>query len=206
MVILRCLGAKGSQAFLIYLIQIVVIGFIGSLAGAALGTIIQQVLPIALKDFLPVAIDPQLSWKAIGQGLLLGIVISFLFALLPLISIRNVSPLNTLRLSFQSLSLFKDPVKWLVYLAIMIFIFGFSYIQLNGIQQAIFFSLGVLIAFLILVGIAALLMWTVRRFFPDSLSYLWRQGLQNLFRPNNQTTILIVAIGLGTAFICTMFF
>ncbi len=158
-----------------------------------------------MKDFLPVAITTELSWKAIGQGLLLGIVISFLFALLPLISIRNVSPLNTLRLSFQSLRLFKDPVKWLVYLAILLFIFGFSYIQLNGVQQAIFFSLGVLIAFLILVGVAALLMWAVRRFFPDSWSYLWRQGLANLFRPNNQTTILIVAIGLGTAFICTMF-
>jgi putative ABC transport system permease protein len=203
--ILRCLGARGSQAFLIYLIQIVVIGFLGSLAGAALGTIIQQFLPYALKDFLPVAITTELSWKAIGQGLLLGLVISFLFALLPLISIRNVSPLNTLRLSFQSLSLFKDPVKWLVYLAILLFIFGFSYIQLNGVQQAIFFSIGVLIAFLLLVGVAALLMWAVRRFFPDSWSYLWRQGLANLFRPNNQTTILIVAIGLGTAFICTMF-
>lgn len=203
--ILRCLGAKGSQAFLIYLIQIVVIGFIGSLIGAALGTVIQQVLPIALKDFLPVSITTELSWKAIGQGLLLGIVISFLFALLPLISIRNVSPLNTLRLSFQSLRLFKDPVKWLVYLAIMGFIFGFSYLQLGRVQQALFFSLGVLIAFLILVAIAALLMWAVRRFFPDSWSYLWRQGLANLFRPNNQTTILIVAIGLGTAFIGTMF-
>ncbi len=203
--ILRCLGAKGRQAFLIYLIQIVVIGFIGSVAGAVIGTIIQQFLPYALKDFLPVAISTPLSWKAIGQGLLLGIVISFLFALLPLISIRNVSPLNTLRLSFQSLSLFRDPVKWLVYLLILLFIFGFSFIQLNGAQQALFFSIGVLIAFLILVGIAALLMWSVRRFFPDAWSYLWRQGLANLFRPNNQTTILIVAIGLGTAFICTMF-
>ncbi|HKO79128.1 MAG TPA: FtsX-like permease family protein [Chitinophagaceae bacterium] len=202
--ILRCLGARGSQAFLIYLIQIVVIGFIGSLAGAALGTIIQQFLPYALKDFLPVAITTELSWKAIGQGLLLGLVISFLFALLPLISIRNVSPLNTLRLSFQSLRLFRDPVKWLVYLAILLFILGFSYIQLNGAQQALFFSIGVLIAFLLLVGVAAVLMWAVRRFFPDSWGYLWRQGLANLFRPNNQTTILIVAIGLGTAFICTM--
>lgn len=203
--VLRCLGAKGSQAFLIYLIQIVVIGFIGSVAGAVLGTIIQQGLPIALKDFLPVTIDPQLSWKAIGQGVLLGLVISFLFAVLPLISIRNVSPLNTLRLSFQSPGLLKDPLKWLVYLAIMCFIFGFSYLQLKSLQRATYFSLGVLIAFLILVAIAALLMWAVRRFFPDSWSYLWRQGLANLFRPNNQTTILIVAIGLGTAFICLLF-
>jgi putative ABC transport system permease protein len=203
--ILRCLGATGSQAFLIYLVQIVAIGVIGSLAGAVLGTLIQQVLPIALKDFLPVAIDPRLSWPAIGQGLLLGLVISFLFALLPLISIRNVSPLNTLRLSFQSTGLFKDPVKWLVYLAIMGFIFTFSYLQLKSLQRAAYFSLGVLTAFLILVAIAAFLMWAVRRFFPDSWSYLWRQGLANLFRPNNQTTILIVAIGLGTAFICTLF-
>jgi putative ABC transport system permease protein len=203
--ILRCLGAKGSQAFLIYLIQVVALGLIGSLAGAILGTIIQQFLPLALKDFLPVDVSTDLSWRAIGQGLLLGLIISFLFALLPLVSIRNVSPLNTLRLSFQSLRLFRDPIKWLVYLAIMLFIFGFSFIQLKGVQQALSFSIGVLLAFVILVGIAALLMWMVRRFFPASWNYLWRQGLSNLFRPNNQTTILIVAIGLGTAFICTLF-
>jgi putative ABC transport system permease protein len=203
--VLRCLGAQGLQAFLIYLVQIVVIGFIGSIVGAFLGTIIQQFLPVVLKDLLPVTIDTALSWKAIGQGIAVGIVISFLFALLPLISIRNVSPLNTLRLSFQPLKLFKDPMKWLVYVGILLFIFGFSYLQLNSMGKAIFFSLGVVIAFLILVAIAALLMWTVRRFFPDAWNYLWRQGLANLFRPNNQTTILIVAIGLGTAFICTLF-
>jgi putative ABC transport system permease protein len=203
--VLRCLGAQGLQAFLIYLVQIVVIGFIGSVIGAFLGTIIQQFLPVVLKDLLPVTIDTALSWKAIGQGIAVGIVISFLFALLPLISIRNVSPLNTLRLSFQPLKLFKDPMKWLVYVGILFFIFGFSYLQLNSVGKAIFFSLGVIIAFLILVAMAALLMWTVRRFFPDAWNYLWRQGLANLFRPNNQTTILIVAIGLGTAFICTLF-
>jgi putative ABC transport system permease protein len=48
-------------------------------------------------------------------------------------------------------------------------------------------------------------MWAVRRFFPNRANYLWRQGLANLYRPNNQTTILIVAIGLGTAIICTLF-
>jgi len=203
--ILRCLGAQGRQAFLIYLLQIVVVGFIGSVMGAGLGTIIQQFLPLVLKDFLPVAISTAISWKAIAQGIALGIIISFLFALLPLISIRNVSPLNTLRLSIQPLSLFKDPVKWLVYGGILLFVFGFSYLQLNEWRKALFFSLGVIIAFLILVGMAALLMRAVRRFFPYSWSYLWRQGLANLFRPNNQTTILIVAIGLGTALICTLF-
>ena len=175
--ILRCLGAKGSQAFLIYLIQIVVVGFMGSLAGAALGTIIQQFLPIAFKDFLPIKVTAELSWSAIGQGLLLGIVISFLFALSPLVSIRKISPLNTLRLSFQKFSLFKDPIKWLVYLLIILFIWGFIYYQIGEIQESIGFSIVIVISFLILVGVAALLMWAVRRFFPNRASYLWRQGL-----------------------------
>ena len=203
--ILRCLGAKGSQAFLIYLIQIVVVGFLGSLAGAVLGTIIQQFLPIAFKDFLPMKVTAEISWSAIGQGLLLGIVISFLFALSPLVSIRKISPLNTLRLSFQKFSLFKDPIKWLVYLLIILFIWAFVYYQIGEIQESIAFSIGIVVSFLILVGVAALLMWAVRRFFPNRASYLWRQGLANLYRPNNQTTILIVAIGLGTAIICTLF-
>src|SRR6185295_15711788 len=54
--------------------------------------------------------------------------------------------------------------------------------------------------------IARALMWMVRRFFPSSWNYLWRQGLANLYRPNNQTTILVISIGLGTALICTLFF
>ena len=203
--ILRCLGAKGSQAFLIYLVQIVAVGFLGSLAGAALGTIIQQFLPIAFKDFLPMKVTAEISWSAIGQGLLLGIVISFLFALSPLVSIRKISPLNTLRLSFQKFSLFKDPIKWLVYQLIILFIWGFVYYQIGEIQESIAFSIVIVVSFLVLVGVAALLMWAVRRFFPNRASYLWRQGLANLYRPNNQTTILIVAIGLGTAIICTLF-
>jgi putative ABC transport system permease protein len=56
--VLRCLGTKSSQAFLIYLIQIAGIGLIGSIIGAALGTIVQQFLPIVLKDILPIKYKP----------------------------------------------------------------------------------------------------------------------------------------------------
>lgn len=204
--VLRCLGANALQAFLIYLIQIVAIGFIGSVIGSALGVFIQKLLPVVLKDVIPVAITTDFSFTAIAQGIALGIIISFLFALLPLVSIRNVSPLNTLRLSFQSEGRTKDVLRSFVYGLIVLFVFLFTYIQLHNWRQAIFFTSGIFAAFLILAGIAKLLMWLVRRFFPNSWSYLWRQGLANLFRPNNQTVILIISIGLGTAFICLLFF
>ena len=204
--VLRCLGASSKQAFIIYLIQIVGIGLIGSVIGALLGTLIQQFLPLVLQDFLPVAITVNISWYAIAQGLLLGLIISILFALLPLVSVRNISPLNTLRISFQETSLFRDPVKWLVYLLIVLFVFAFTYLQMESIRKTIYFTGGVLFAFIILSALAYAMMWLARTFFPSSWSYLWRQGFANLFRPNNQTLILVVSIGLGTAFICTLFF
>jgi putative ABC transport system permease protein len=204
--VLRCLGATATQAFFIYLIQIVAIGLLGSVLGAVLGTLVQQALPVVLKDLMPVAVSTSISWPSIFQGIVLGVVIAVLFALLPLLSIRKISPLNTLRISFQQSGTGKDPVKWLVYFLLALFVVGFAYLQVEGWQQAIVFTAGVAISFLVLSGMAALLMWVVRKFFPVSWSFVFRQGVANLYRPNNQTRILIVSIGLGTALICTLFF
>ncbi len=204
--ILRCMGVKASQAFIIYLIQIVSAGFIGSLIGTALGIFIQQFLPYVIKDFLPVKVSTPVSWPAVLQGMALGIIISVLFALLPLLSIRKISPLNALRVSFEPLKRKQDSVKWLIYVLIVIFIYGFTLVQMNSRIQAFYFTAGIAAALLILTAIARGLMWMVRHFFPSSWNYLWRQGLANLYRPNNQTTVLIISIGLGTALICTLLF
>lgn len=203
--ILRCLGVNSFQAFLIYLIQIVGIGLIGSILGALVGIVIQQQLPAVFKDFLPVQVTTIISWKAISQGLISGVVISLLFALLPLVSVRNISPLYTLRLSVEHIKL-RDPLKWLVYLVILFFVAAFTWWQIHNWQQAIVFTVSILAAFLLLSLVALTLRWAVRRFFPASWNYLWRQGFANLYRPNNQTLILIVTIGLGAAFIGTLYF
>jgi len=203
--ILRCLGATAGQSFIIYLIQIAAIGLAGAIGGAALGTIIQQFLPYVLKDFTAINITTAPSWAAIAQGVALGLLISLLFGLLPLISLRKISPLNTLRVSDNAVVVNRDPARWLVYALIVAFIVGFSYLQLGSIKKAFVFTGGVLLAFLLLTGAALLLIKTVRKYFPGGWSYLWRQGLANLFRPNNQTVILIVSIGLGTFFISTLF-
>src|SRR5690242_18899828 len=204
--ILRCLGATPVQAFLIFLVQIIFIGFIGSLIGCILGTGIQQVLPIILKDFLPVPVKTTVSWIAIADGIFLGTGISLLFSLLPLISIRKISPLQALRASFESPTKQTAKVKWIIYLLITLFVLGFSWLVMHDWKNAIYFTISIVIALLVLRAIAKLLIWIVRKYFPSSWNYLWRQGLANLYRPNNQTTILIISIGLGTALISTLIF
>ncbi|SFH48674.1 ABC transporter permease [Pedobacter insulae] len=203
---LRCLGLKAKDAFLIYLIQIMVIGSIGALLGAILGTLVQFLLPIVLKDFLPITVTMQISWIAILQGIALGLVISVLFALPSLLGVRKISPLNAIRASFENVAAKRDPLKWLVYALMVIFVLGFTYLQMKSLVQTIAFTSGIFIAFLLLVAFSKLLMFVVRKLMPASLSYLWRQGFANLYRPNNQTLMLTVAIGLSTTFICTLFF
>ena len=203
--ILRCLGVRSSQTFSIYLIQVAGIGFIGSFLGAVLGTVIQQVLPVVLKDLLLFQPTTTISFLAITQGIILGLFITLLFALLPLISVRNISPLNSLRLSVEPSDSIRDPLKWCLYALILFFITAFSRWQMHSWRKAAVFSGSILVAFLFLILVARLLMWLARRVIPSYWNYLWRQGFANLYRPNNQTIVLIITIGLGAAFIGTLY-
>lgn len=202
---LRCLGLNAGEAFLIYLIQVALIGCIGAVIGAALGTLIQLGLPFVLKDFIPIEMTMHISWMAIAQGLVLGLLISILFALPSLISVRNISPLNAIRASFEQARSKIDPLKWMVYLLIVGCVYGFTYLQMNGWMEALLFMGGIGTAFLLLTGLSGLLMLLLRKLIPDGISYLWRQGFANLYRPNNQTLMLTVSVGLSTLFIVTLY-
>ena len=202
--ILRCLGVQGKQAMAIFLIQITVMGLIGSVLGALLGSLVQFYLPQLFAGFLPVEVGVSVSWTAIFQGVVLGVLIAVLFAFLPLLAIRLVSPLTALRASYEPPK--ADKLPYLIYGLIILFIAGFAYLQLDGPLDALAFTGGIILAFLALAGIAQLVIWLVRRYFPVGWSYIWRQSLSNLYRPNNQTLVLVITIGLGTALISTLFF
>jgi putative ABC transport system permease protein len=204
--VLRCLGVASLDVLLIYLIEIVVMGLFGALIGSVLGTLLQFVLPAVFADFLPVEVSFGVSWKSVGFGMITGLFVSVLFALLPLLKVRNVSPMATLRPETADSTMLKDPARWGVIVGILLFIWGFSYYLLKDWKFALGFTGFVLVAFGALWGVGKLIMWAVRRFLPITLSYPWRQALANLYRPNNQTISLIATIGLGTAMISTLFF
>jgi putative ABC transport system permease protein len=203
--VLRTLGASGQQAFWIYLIQIAFMGLGGALLGALLGSLIQRFLPIVLKDFLPienVSNDPSVS--AIVSGVLTGLGVALLFAFLPLLSIRKTSPLRTLRSGFEESEQQKDPLRWVVYALIALFILGFTYNQTGSLKNSFIFIGGIGVALGLLTLTAWGLMFSVKKFFPKKWSYPVRQSIANMYRPQNQTLTLMVSIGLGTMLISTL--
>jgi len=200
--VLRCLGASGNQAMYIYLIQIAFMSFMGSLAGAILGTASQFLLPSLFSDFLPFEVALSVSWASVFQGIGLGVLIAVLFAMSPLLDIRKISPLKVLRASYEA-----EKTKthaYVVGIIILAVVYLFTAAQLSSWWGAFVFTLGLVIAFAILAGLARGVLWLIKKYFPVKRSMIFRQSLSNLYRPNNQTAVLIVSIGLGTALIATL--
>ena len=203
--VLRCLGAATRQTFNIFLLQALALGILGSILGALLGVYIQTLLPNVLSDFLPVQFEAAIAWPAIAEGMLVGLIMSVLFALLPLIAIRNISPLLTLRSGYETAATQKDSWRWVLYALIAAAISGFAMRQMHGWLQGLIFALAVGAAFGLLSAAAKLLTNFTRKFFPEAWSYTWRQGLANLFRPHNQTLMMMLAIGFGAFLIATLY-
>lgn len=203
--IFRCLGLKAREAFLIYFFQIISIGIISVLTGAAAGSLVQIILPDILADFLPFEVAFQISWKAIVEGVLIGLSITMLFSLIPLLAIRDISPLRTLRMVEVPRQQWKDPLSLMIFLVIGVSIFLFLFRMTSEWKLSLYFTGGLVLAFGALFMVARSIIFLITRFFPRNWNFEWRQGISNLYRPNNQTSILLVSIGLGTAVLTTLF-
>jgi putative ABC transport system permease protein len=204
--ILRCLGASGRKAFYVYLAQVAGIGFLGAMVGSLGGSLIQKLLPWVARDLLPIEnVSTDFSWASAAQGVALGLSVAVLFALIPLSGILKTSPLRTLRASFGEHEDDNRLLRWGVYSLILLAIFGFTWWLIKDWKETLFFMGGIAVAFLVLWGIARLLTFFLKKFFPKKWSYVVRQGIANLFRPENQTVLLVVTIGLGTMLLSTLF-
>jgi putative ABC transport system permease protein len=204
--VLRCLGSASGQTFRIYLVQAAVLGFLGAGAGCLIGTGIQMVVPSLLADFLPVEVEFALSWEAIALGMGIGVGVTLLFALWPLLQVRGVSPMRALRSSVEpSTGGWRDPLRWLVGGSIAAGVVAFAMVQAPTWKIGLGYAGSLVGVFGLLALVARGITWGVQRFFPSGWSYPWRQGLANLYRPNNQTTVLMLSLGLGTFLITTLF-
>jgi putative ABC transport system permease protein len=203
--ILRCLGSVAGQAFAIYFIQSIALGLFGAILGAGLGIVIQMAIPWVVADFLPFSMAVSISWSALGRGVLAGFVICSLFALLPLLAVRRVPPLAALRSSFESGQVVRrDPLLWFCYALLGAGIVAFSITQSRRWTFGLAFAAGIGVAFALLAGVAQAMIRVVKGRIPKTWPYVWRQGLANLYRPNNRTAALMLSLGLGIFLILTL--
>lgn len=201
--VLRCLGASGWQVFYIFFLQVLILGVIGTSIGILHGILIQYFLPYIVQDFIPIDVTVQFSWIPVVEGLLVGVLMSVLFAVLPLSGIRLVSPLAILRSSIEPVKRISK-FRYFILFCLVLFPWLFAVNQTESLLQGSLFVAGLLLIFGLLWLIGWLIIHSTRRYFPSGAGFVWRQSLANLFRPNNQTIILVVVIGLGSFLLANM--
>ena len=206
--ILRCLGASSGQVLLIYVAQAAAMGIIGALIGAAIGVGIQFGIPLALNDILPVDVSVSFVPKAVLTGLVVGGWTALIFALRPLLALRNVSPLQTLRRDTDAEILkmsWKDAPRIGVNLALVASVIVIALMRARNWKQALGISAATGFVILALAASAALLSYAARKALRKGWPYVVRQGVANLHRPGNQTRAVVLALGFGAFLVTTLY-
>ena len=201
--VLRCVGSSGWQAFNIFFIQIFFLGILGSIIGSFAGIGIQQVIPLFIRDLIPFEMGFAVSWSSLLLGISVGAVVSVLFSMLPLVAVRFVPPLSVLRADYEEK---RTPSRTKIVAIVLIAVFpiAFASLQARSWFTGSMFFLGLVVALAFLAIVAIALLYLVRRYFPHGAAFIWRHALSSLFRPNNQTRVLMVTIGLGAFIISTL--
>ncbi len=203
--IMNCLGASSRTIFKVYLLQALLLGFIGSVLGVALGFALQYQLPDKLVGLLNIQVQPGFYWVPALQSMTLGMVTTLLFCLWPLIRAVKTRPLRLFRRNFEDEELTKGTrlERWSSGFFILAGLSGMVMWQAESFKRGALFLAALGISALVLGAVSILLLKLIRKM-PAPKSMTRRYGLANLHRPNSQATSIITCLGMGLMLVLTI--
>jgi len=215
--ILKCVGATTRQVLAAYVLQVVLLGLAGSLLGVGLAKLALSAIPERVGAALG-ATAYSLTLSAVWQGLAVGLLVSLLFSLVPLLEVRRVKPLLLLRGGTSGLGDAVYSAPWwtiagvrarlaavdrtpaataLMVSLVLVAIAGWqaASLKVGAIVCAGFAGLALVLS-LVSGGIVGAVRPVARaRWFP------LRHAVLSLGRPGNQTRVILLAVGLGSFFV-----
>ncbi|PYM35177.1 MAG: hypothetical protein DME17_13560 [Candidatus Rokuibacteriota bacterium] len=193
--VLKCLGAESRMVLAAFLLQVLALGLVGSLVGAAFGVLMQPVLVRAVQPFAPFALEPVWDGWTIGRGLLMGTLTALLCALWPLLAVREVPPSLVLRRDLEAAA-WRAPRPWVAALPIVAGLAALALWQAGSFKLGAIFVGAALAALAVLVALSRGLILLVRCLPPPG-GLAWRQGLAGLRRPGGHAVQVVLALGTG---------
>ncbi len=212
--IMKCLGARSSQIIVIYTLQAALLGLAGGLAGIAVGFGVQRLMPLLLARFF--LFEHALAWSPAFalQGIGVGLLVSLLFTIPPLLSIRDVKPALIFRREMAevrptlAVRLHRAAPAFLAGLVILAGLGLIAGWLAESLQMGAYFVGGIVVSLLALAAAAWALLralrWLVQKA-PVRWPVEWRQGMANLYRPGNHAPSVLVALGLGVTFTLSVY-
>ncbi len=189
--LMKSLGAKQRFVITAASVQLVLLGFLGVLAGSAMGFAVEWIITGMLADLFASDL-PQPGMKPIFLGSGAALVLLIGFALPSLIQLRNTPPLRVLRHDAMP----PAPSR--------LFVAGTS---LLAVALLLYWAIGDALMLLIVLGgmllVSAALYAAGRGLVAlmgrsrGGVGIAWRYGLANVARRGRDSTVQVVAFGLG---------
>ena len=216
--ILKAIGAGSGDLLRIFLLQTMGLGLAGALLGVAAGVGVMLALPAVFGNLLPVHATLAFPWRSALAGLATGLLTTLLFCLPPLLDVREVRPILVLRRVVEEAEWrgFADLLRrWgqrklqmasavVILVALTAIAAALSDSAKVGVWFGVALAAILVVLLLLSAGFLRFLRWLlglVRLRLPQYL----RQGLANLYRPGNQSSAVLAALGTGVMLILAVY-
>jgi putative ABC transport system permease protein len=200
--VLKCVGARSRQIMAIYVLQVMTLGLAGSLLGLLIARLALAAIPLALgssSTSLLAEAHYGVTWSAAVQGVAIGVLVSLLFSVVPLLQVRFVRPSLLLRDEAAP----KGPRDWTriaAIAAVSLALVGVAAWQAASIKVGVVLCIG-FAALAFVLQMAGIALVKVVAPLARSRSFPLRHAVLHLSRPGNQTRVILLAVGLGAFFI-----
>jgi putative ABC transport system permease protein len=198
--VLKCLGCTSRQVVTTYTAQSVALGTLGSLLGVLFAAVSLLALQRTFADGPLAQIQLGLQPAAIAQGVAMGMLVSLLFSLVPLLSIRAIKVSLVMRSVGGTPARRWDALTVLAAIGAVLGLGAAAAWQAGSLRVGVLFLGGSLLTGIALALLAEGLirgLKAVRRL----NSFALRYAISGLHRPGNQTRAVVITIGLGVFFL-----
>ncbi len=198
--ILKCLGGRSWQLLAIYMAQVIALGLAGSAFGVALAGIAIRAIPstLAAAATQGIVVDYGLTVPAVVQGFGIGLLVSILFSLVPLLDVRHVKP--SLLLRSESSSRRPDLLQIVASAVVLGGLIWLAVWQAGSLRIGLVVAVG-FAATAAILHVSGILL--IRAIVPLAQTpwFPLRHAVLQLSRPGSQARIVLLAVGLGSFFI-----
>ena len=193
--VMRCLGATQGTLFRLHLTQFLVLGVVASALGCLMGYAAHFALHAWLAKLLASELPSPSTLPAL-QGMLVGVLLLFGFALPPIMQMKQVSTLRVLRREFSSDGM--PPVRF-----VLSFVGGFSllaglmYWVAGEAKLGTYIVVGFSVAILVFALLARLVVRLAASLRGRGPSVGWRFGLASMERHALASVVQIMALAVA---------
>jgi putative ABC transport system permease protein len=198
--VLKCVGGRTAQILGVYILQVMALGLVGSLLGVALARLALVAVGAYAAPVTPTGEPLQygLTWPAVGQGVLIGLLVSLLFSIVPLLRVRRVRP--SLLLRQESGGGGRDWLRVGAGALVGVTLVAVAAWQAGSVRVGLIVCGG----FVVIAGLLWGAGWLLVKASRPLRSARWfalRHAALHVDRPGNQTRLVLLAVGLGCFFI-----